>query len=1308
MMSDYFASTRFRHLVDELVELASRRAQSEREIVRTYRADDLAADEAHRLALEQIESRHEHDARATDSTHRAALDRARDQFEATHSTTEAEYTKTHRRIRSVYSKGIRLAKQTYEQDSREITRQFESGKALAIKRYREIERQLGLRHRKLSQLQQEALTLLDEWRLAQLAEGINAGNTAVTEDLPPATALSRMNQALDVSQAQLRSLQLLTLPGLLRSGVHAWIFVGFWGLAIYPLALLLGWMYGAVAAGITALVSSMVLVRWLSRKARTTVRRLYEPVARARLAGQAVATAARQEAHAQRDAMLAELQQVYERETLAAQKRDRERQERLRHERDDRLLVATDDCTRTLAALKAVYDRRVSRELDVYPKQCAWLETRHRDELKEAHWSHQRRTAEITTSYQQSWSDLAIGWRQGLERIHGEIGRIATRMHQLCPPWPRIIGEDWTPPEQIPPALRFGQFEIDLTLVPDAVPRDQRLATDHPTNVALPMLLPVPDGCSLLLETGEDGRAQADQILQVVMLRYLTALPPGRVQLTIIDPLGLGKSYSGFMNLVDFNEQVINQRIWTEPQQIDQRLAEITEHMENVIQKYLRSRFETLDEFNAQAGVMAEPYRVVVVANFPTGFQETSARRLATILGSGARCGVYALISANPGQRMPADFEFGELRQCGTVLTWSDGRFTVNNHPLGRWPLRFDSLPSSETLLAIMAVAGRYAQASIRVEVPFESIVPAPQERWTHSARGEVRVPLGPAGAVEIQALHLGRGTAQHVLIAGKTGSGKSSLLHALITNVALHYGPDQVELYLIDFKKGVELKTYADRDLPHASVVAIESEREFGLSVMQRLDEELRVRGEKFRAVGAQDLSAYRDARPESIMPRILLIVDEFQEFFVEEDKIAQEAELLLDRLVRQGRAFGIHVILGSQTLGGAYSLARSTIGQMAVRIALQCSEADASLILSDDNTAAQYLTRPGKAIYNDAGGLVEGNRPFQVAWLGDRQRDKYLGEVAELARSSGFVRRAPLVVFEGNAPAELADNRLVDQLLVMDDWPANRQAARVWLGDAIAIKDPTSILFRAQSGNNLLIVGQNDTAARAIFASTLIALAAQHPVETTRRGTPAALFYLLDGSPPDTPNAGYLASVAEVLPHDIQLVGWRDLAATLTKLSTEVDRRLHTNDPDAPTLYLLIHDLQRFRALRRQEDDFSFSRSGEDEAPSTDRMFADILREGPAVGVHTIMWCDSFNNLNRTLDRQSFREMEMRVLFQMSAVDSSNLIDLPAASKLGPNRAYCYVEETESLEKFRPYALPSEKFLATVRERLQQRHVE
>ena len=76
--------------------------------------------------------------------------------------------------------------------------------------------------------------------------------------------------------------------------------------------------------------------------------------------------------------------------------------------------------------------------------------------------------------------------------------------------------------------------------------------------------------------------------------------------------------------------------------------------------------------------------------------------------------------------------------------------------------------------------------------------------------------------------------TCQHALIAGKTGSGKSTLFHVMITNLALWCDPDQVEFYLIDFKKGVEFKCYADHHLPHARVIAIESDREFGLSVLK------------------------------------------------------------------------------------------------------------------------------------------------------------------------------------------------------------------------------------------------------------------------------------------------------------------------------------------------------------------------------------------------------------------------------------------------------------------------------------------
>src|SRR5262249_27580796 len=120
------------------------------------------------------------------------------------------------------------------------------------------------------------------------------------------------------------------------------------------------------------------------------------------------------------------------------------------------------------------------------------------------------------------------------------------------------------------------------------------------------------------------------------------------------------------------------------------------------------------------------------------------------------------------------------------------------------------------------------------------------------------------------------------------------------------------------------------------------------------------------------------------------------------------------------------------------------------------------------------------------------------------------------------------------------------------------------------------------------------------------------------------------------------------------------------------------------------------------KSDDDFGF---GREEKPSPSKQFATILREGPGLRVHSLAWCDTVNNLSRTLDRQSTREFELRVLFQMSAGDSSNLIDSPGASKLGLHRALYYSEEEGRLEKFRPYGWPSEEWLAWVRKQLQGR---
>ena len=239
-------------------------------------------------------------------------------------------------------------------------------------------------------------------------------------------------------------------------------------------------------------------------------------------------------------------------------------------------------------------------------------------------------------------------------------------------------------------------------------------------------------------------------------------------------------------------------------------------------------------------------------------------------------------------------------------------------------------------------------------------------------------------------------------------------------------YSPDQVEFYLIDFKKGVEFKTYATHHLPHARVIAIESEREFGLSVLERLDGELRRRGELFRAAGVQDLARLsRGAAGRSRCRGCCSSSTSFKNCLSRTTSWRRTRGCCWIGWCGKGVRLAFTCCSVRRRLSGAYSLARSTMGQMAVRVALQCSEADAHLILSDErNEAARFLSRPGEAIYNDQNGLLAGNHPFQVVWLPESQAGRLFAAGRGVARRQQHRPLPQTIVFEGDQAADPANN--------------------------------------------------------------------------------------------------------------------------------------------------------------------------------------------------------------------------------------------------------------------------------------------
>jgi hypothetical protein len=293
-------------------------------------------------------------------------------------------------------------------------------------------------------------------------------------------------------------------------------------------------------------------------------------------------------------------------------------------------------------------------------------------------------------------------------------------------------------------------------------------------------------------------------------------------------------------------------------------------------------------------------------------------------------------------------------------------------------------------------------------------------------------------------------------------------------------------------------------------------------------------------------------------------------------------------------------------------------------------------------------------------------------------------LEKVHAFAERKHVIGREP-IVFEGNAPANIRDNTVLRSLLEADSiHPLS--AARIWLGAPNSIKGPTEAVFRRQSGNHLLIVGQREEAALGMLGVALVSLAAQYPKSRAR-------FFVFDCSAPDSAEAKFIERVVRAIPQEVKLVHAGEVDEVMTGLAAEQQRRTDEPGASTPETYLLVHGLQRNKKLRFDEE-MSFSLdAGAGGNPGL--QLNKLICEGASLGFHVIATCDTYNNVMRFLSRKALSEFEMRVVFQMSANDSASLIDSPQANNLGLHRAILFNGQEGWLETFRPYALPEAGWL-------------
>ena len=410
-------------------------------------------------------------------------------------------------------------------------------------------------------------------------------------------------------------------------------------------------------------------------------------------------------------------------------------------------------------------------------------------------------------------------------------------------------------------------------------------------------------------------------------------------------------------------------------------------------------------------------------------------------------------------------------------------------------------------------------------------------------------------------------------------------------------------------------------------------------------------------------------------MLSRILVVIDEFQVLFAAEDAAAFECAGLLENLIRQGRSYGVHMILGTQTMRGTTQrLLGPALDLVALRITLKTSESDSELFLASDNRAASRLTRPGEAVYNPDGGRPESNLLFQVALTAEGSRAAVLAGAREWADAAGWTRR-PLV-FDGTASIDVRDDAGVAAVLASRG-PGDARSIPLHWGLSVAIGGRGCVELWRRAGAHALMVSRDTEYLHGALTVGLV---------TASLGPAEPEITVIDCLGIDEDCGSQLGDVATTLTA-IRCVRRRKLAEVVTEAAAEVRRRLDTDDYAARRRLLVINAIQRARELG---DSDSFDRS----ELSTELM--SILRDGADVGVHVVVTADGVETVARRLGRDGLTAIGLRLVGQCSTTASETLMGSPAAARLSPGYMLINNADDGSVEQVRPFPMPDARWLA------------
>ncbi|MGN8531012.1 FtsK/SpoIIIE domain-containing protein [Helicobacter pylori] len=454
---------------------------------------------------------------------------------------------------------------------------------------------------------------------------------------------------------------------------------------------------------------------------------------------------------------------------------------------------------------------------------------------------------------------------------------------------------------------------------------------------------------SLYIEHEKDG-----QFLREMLMHLLSSVPLVQLEVILIDALSLGGIFNLARRLLNKdNDFIYQQRILTESKEIEEALKHLYEYLKVNLQEKLAG-FRDFAHYNENA---TDP--LPLKALFLSGVDALSQNALyylEKIMRFGSKNGVLSFVNLESEKNNKSAEDLKKHAEFFRDTTSFERLKYLNVEVIN------DQGIKSQHMQEFADKIKAYYRQKKEVKRELKDLQ-RDKEFWTKSSQYEVSVPVGWDINHKEVCFEIGN-EQNHTLICDHSGSGKSNFLHVLIQNLAFYYDPDEVQLFLLDYKEGVEFNAYTDPILEHARLVSVASSVGFGMSFLSWLCDEIKKRAELFKQFKVKDLSDYRKHEK---MPRLIVVVDEFQVLFSDKStQVKGSVERSLNTLLKKGRSYGVHLVLATQTMRGG-EIDSSIKAQIANRIALPMDADDSAKILDDD--VACELVRP-EGIFNNNGG--------------------------------------------------------------------------------------------------------------------------------------------------------------------------------------------------------------------------------------------------------------------------------------------------------------------------------------------------